>query len=235
VWQQATYSQGDEGKTVKVLLFGATGMVGQGVLRECLLDPRVESVLSIGRTDTGQKNAKLRELLLPDLFSLFAHEGELSGFDACFFCLGVSSAGMKEEDYRRVTFDLTLAVAQTLARLNPAMTFIYVSGAGTDSSERGRSMWARVKGQTENALLRLPFKAVIFRPAAIEPLHGIKSRTRLYRLLYAVSRPLWVPLRAAFPNVVTTTEQVGRAMLQVARAGAPKKILETPDINALRE
>lgn len=218
---------------MKVLLFGATGMVGQGVLRECLLDPTVDGVLSIGRTGTGQKHAKLRELVLPDLFSLSAHEGELSGFDACFFCLGVSSAGMKEEDYRRVTFDLTLAVAQLLARLNPAMTFIYVSGAGTDSSERGRSMWARVKGQTENALLRLPFKAVIFRPAAIEPLHGIKSRTRLYRLLYAVSRPLWVPVRAAFPNFVTTTEQVGRAMLQVARAGAPKKILETPDINAL--
>jgi uncharacterized protein YbjT (DUF2867 family) len=208
-------------------------MVGQGVLRECLLDPEVDEVLSIGRSATEQTHPKLREVVHPDLLNLSAIESELSSFDACFFCLGVSSAGMKEEDYRRVTFDITLAAARTLARLDPTMAFIYVSGAGTDSSERGRSMWARVKGRTENALLRLPFKAVMFRPAGIVPLHGITSKTRLYRIGYALTRPLWSVLLRAFPQYVTTTEQVGRAMLQVARQGAPKPILETRDINAL--
>jgi len=158
---------------------------------------------------------------------------EAVGFDACFFCLGVSSAGMSEADYRRVTHDLTLAVAQRLAKLNPAMTFIYVSGAGTDSSEKGRSMWARVKGETENALLRLPFKAVMFRFGAVIPLHGITSRTRLYRVIYAATRPLWSLLQALFPKDITTTEQIGRAMLTVARQGAPKRVMETRDITAL--
>jgi uncharacterized protein YbjT (DUF2867 family) len=219
---------------MKVILFGATGMVGQGVLRECLLDPEVNEVLSIGRSATGQTHPKLRELVQPDLLDFSAIESELSGFDACFFCLGVSSVGMKENDYRRVTFDITMAAARTLARLNPAMTFIYVSGAGTDSSERGRSRWARVKGQTENALLRLPFKAVVmFRPAGIVPLHGVTSRMRLYRIAYALTRPLWSVLLSAFPRFVTTTEQVGCAMLRVAKHGAPKTILETRDINAL--
>jgi uncharacterized protein YbjT (DUF2867 family) len=219
---------------MNVLLFGATGMVGRGVLRECLLDPEVHRVLSIGRSATGQTHPKLREIVQKDLLGVAAIEPELWGFDACFFCLGVSSAGMKEDDYRRVTFDITLAVAQTLARLNPTMTFIYVSGAGTDSTEHGRSMWARVKGQTENALRRLPFKsAVMFRPAGIVPMGGITSKTRLYRTLYALTRPLWPVLYKAFPQFVTTTEQVGRAMITVAREGAPKPILETRDINAL--
>jgi uncharacterized protein YbjT (DUF2867 family) len=217
-----------------VILFGATGMVGQGVLRECLLDPQVDEVLSIGRSATGQAHPKLREQVHPDLLDLSAVESGLSGFDACFFCLGVSSARMKEEDYRRVTFDIKLAVARTLARLNPALTFIYVSGAGTDSSERGRTRWARVKGQTENALLRLPFRAIMFRPAGIVPLHRITSKTRLYRVAYTLTRPLWSLLLAAFPQYVTTTERVGRAMLRVAKEGAPKPILETRDINALR-
>lgn len=224
----------EEEAILKIILFGATGMVGQGVLRECLLDPEVGEVLSVGRSTTGQAHPKLRELVRPDLLDFSAVESDLSGFDACFFCLGVSSAGMKEEDYRRLTFDITLAAARTLARLNPAMTFIYVSGAGTDSSERGRSMWARVKGQTENALLRLPFKAVMFRPAGIVPLYGVTSKTRLYRIAYALTRPLWSVLLRAFPQYVTTTEQVGRAMLRVAREGAPKPILETRDINALQ-
>jgi uncharacterized protein YbjT (DUF2867 family) len=217
-----------------VILFGATGMVGQGVLRESLLDPNVDAVLSIGRSATGRQDAKLREIVQSDLLKLSAFEVQLTAYDACFFCLGVSSAGMAEPAYRRVTFDLTLAVAQTLARLNPTMTFIYVSGAGTDSSGKGRVMWARVKGQTENALMRLPFNAaVMFRPAAIVPLHGVTSKTRWYRALYALTRPLWPALQAAFPQYVTTTEQVGRAMLRVAREGAPKPILETRDINAL--
>jgi uncharacterized protein YbjT (DUF2867 family) len=217
---------------LKVILFGATGMVGQGVLRECLLDPEADEVLSIGRSATGQAHPKLREIVQPNLLDYSSVESRLSGFDACFFCLGVSSAGMSEKDYRRVTFDLTLAAARALVRLNPAMTFIYVSGAGTDSSERGRSMWARVKGQTENALLRLPFKAaVMFRPAGIVPLHGVTSKTRLYRIAYALTRPFWSVLLRAFPQYVTTTEQVGRAMLRVAKYGAPKPILETRDIN----
>src|SRR5579863_720907 len=170
---------------MNVLLFGATGMVGQGVLRECLLDPEVERVLAIGRTSCGQQHKKLRELLRKDFSDYSGVENELTGFDACFFCLGVSSAGMTEEAYRRVTYDLTLAAAQVLAKLNPDMTFIYVSGAGTDSSEHGRTMWARVKGKTENDLLRLPFHAAyMFRPGVIRPLHGIRSRTKLYRLFY---------------------------------------------------
>lgn len=216
---------------MKVLLFGATGMVGQGVLRECLLAPDVSDILSVGRSATNQKNPKLRELVLPNLIEASGLDKHLAGFDACFFCLGVSSAGMKEQDYRRVTFELTLAVARTLAKLNPSMSFIYVSGVGTDSE--GRSMWARVKGETENALLALPFKAVMFRPGVIVPLHGIKSRTTLYRVIYSLTRPFWTVLLRAFPQAVTTTEQIGRAMLVVARAGSRKPILEPRDINVL--
>jgi uncharacterized protein YbjT (DUF2867 family) len=220
---------------MNVIVFGATGMVGQGVLRECLLDANVEQVLSVGRSAIGQQHSKLRELAPADLFTLAPIEEHLRGYDACFFCLGVSSVGMTESAYRRVTHDLTLTVAQALARLNPGMTFTYVSGAGTDSSERGRSMWARVKGATENALLRLPFKgAYMFRPGFIVPLHGIKSKTRGYRIIYALTRPFWGPAQAAFPQAIVTTEQVGRAMLHVARTGAPKPILESKDINALQ-
>ncbi|MGA3327999.1 MAG: NAD(P)H-binding protein [Terriglobia bacterium] len=219
---------------MKVILFGASGMVGQGVLRECLLDPEVVTVLSIVRSSTGQQHSKLREIIHKDFFDFSSLESELSGFDACFFCLGVTSAGMSEENYRRITYEITLAAAQTLAKLNPNMTFIYVSGAGTDSSERGRSMWARVKGQTENALLRLPFKAAyIFRPAVIVPLHGIKSRTRLYRVSYTVLGPLLPLMKALMPKYVTTTEKLGRAMLIVAKRGAPKPVLENSDINNL--
>jgi uncharacterized protein YbjT (DUF2867 family) len=219
---------------MNVLVFGATGMVGQGVLRECLLDPEVGAVVAIGRSPTGRKHDKLRDLVTPDLFDLSAFAADLRGFDACFFCLGVSSAGMSEPDYRRVTFDLTLAVARFLAPLNPGMTFVYVTGAGTDSSGKGRVMWARVKGETENALLRLPFKAaVMFRPAGIVPLHGVRSKTRLYRLAYTLTRPLWPMLYAAFPQFVTTSEKLGRAMLAVAKRGAPKPILESRDINAI--
>ena len=219
---------------MNVILFGATGMVGQGVLRECLLDPGVKAVLSIGRNATGQKHEKLREVAHQDLLNLSPLETQLVEFDACFFCLGVSSAGMSENAYRRITYDLTLSVAEALVKGNPNMTFIYVSGAGTDSSERGRSMWARVKGQTENALLRLPFRAAyMFRPAAIVPLHGIKSRTRIYRIFYAVLGPILPLLESHFPKYITTTEKLGRAMIKVATQGAPKPVLENLDINEI--
>ncbi len=208
-------------------------MVGQGVLRECQLDPDVERVLSIVRAPTGQRDPKLRELVHKDFSDFAAIESELSGYDACFFCLGVSSAGMKEEDYRRVTYDITMAAGRLLARLNPAMTFIYVSGLGTDSSERGRSMWARVKGKTENDLLRLPFKAFMFRPGGIVPLHGVRSKTGFVQATYTVLGPLLPLLYRLFPQYVTTTEQIGRAMLKVAKQRAPKAILETADINKL--
>lgn len=219
---------------MKVVLFGATGMIGQGVLRECLLDPRVMQVLVVGRRPTGQAHPKLREVLHQDYLDFSAIEADLSGLDACFFCLGVSSAGLTEEAYRRVTYDMTLAAAQALSRLNPWMTFSYVSGAGTDSTEHGRVMWARVKGATENALLRLPFKAVyLFRPGAIQPLYGITSSTRLYRILYRLLGPFFPVLKALFPDSLTTTEQLGRAMLHAGLEGAPKAVLETRDINRL--
>lgn len=218
---------------MRVLLFGATGMIGQGVLRECLLDPGVEHVLAIGRKPSGQSHAKLRDLVHRDLFDYSAIEPELTGFDACFFCLGVSSAGMSEDAYRHITYDLTMAAATTLARLNPAMTFLYLSGMGADSSEQGRVAWARIRGHLENTLFRLPFRAVYsLRPAAVQPLHGSRSRTMLYRALYVLGSPLWPILKALFPNYVTTTEIVGRAMLKVARHGAPKQVLENRDINA---
>jgi uncharacterized protein YbjT (DUF2867 family) len=208
-------------------------MVGQGVLRECLLDPAVEAVVTVGRTATGAAHAKLREVVRLDLYDLSGIETELTGFDACFFTLGTSAAGLSEEKYSRVTYDLTMSVARTLARLNPAMTFVYVSGQGTDTSEKGRMMWARVKGKTENALLLLPLKAYMFRPGLIQPKHGIKSKTALYRIPYMLLSPLVPVLRKVFPRHVTTTEQVGLAMLRVAREGYRTRILETADINSL--
>jgi uncharacterized protein YbjT (DUF2867 family) len=212
-------------------------MVGQGVLRECLLDADVERVQTVGRTASGARSPKLREVVHADMLSYDASiEAELSGFDACFFCLGVSSVGMNEADYERVTYGITTAAAATLSRLNPGMTFIYVSGTGTDSSERGGVMWARIKGKTENALLRMPFKgAYMFRPGVIQPLHGVQSRTAAYRILYSLTRPLLPLLRRVMPNLIITTEQMGRAMLNVARNGAPKRILENRDIRAAAE
>ncbi|MGH9678326.1 MAG: NAD(P)H-binding protein [Candidatus Acidiferrales bacterium] len=219
---------------MNALLFGATGMIGQGVLRECLLSPEVERVRTVGRNPTGIQNPKLREIVHPDLWHYEAIENELAGFDACFFCLGISSAGMKDDEYERITYGITIAAAEILARLNPRMTFVYVSGAGADTTERGRIMWARVKGRTENALLRLPFRAAyMFRPGIIEPLHGIQSRTALYRRLYALLRPVTPLLRRTFPNSILTTEQIGRAMIAAAKNGAPKPILEIRDIRAL--
>jgi len=217
-----------------VLIFGATGMVGQGALRECLADPEVHRVVALGRTISGLQHPKLRELAHANLLDYSGMDRDLSGFDACLFCLGVSSAGMTEAAYSHLTFDLTLAAARALVRLNPDMSFIYVSGAGTDSTGSGRTMWARVKGKTENALLALPFEsAFMLRPALIQPLHGITSKTRSYRLLYAATAPLLPLLLALFPNYVTTTERLGRVMLYLAKRGDEKAVLEARDINRL--
>ncbi|HEY8831487.1 MAG TPA: NAD(P)H-binding protein [Gemmatimonadaceae bacterium] len=219
---------------MKALLFGATGMVGQGVLRECLLDANVEKVVTVVRRPTGLTDQKLNELVQADLATLGSLEPRLAGFDACFFCAGVSSLGMSEEEYTRVTYDLTLGVARTLLRTSPDLTFLYVSGAGTDSTEKGRMMWARVKGRTENALLSLPFRAAyMFRPGAIMPLHGIRSSTRWYNAAYAAIRPIYPLLRRVAPTMITTTEQLGRAMLAVARKGYSAHVLEMADINRL--
>ncbi|WP_336214169.1 NAD(P)H-binding protein [Nonomuraea sp. LPB2021202275-12-8] len=216
---------------MKVIIFGATGMLGQGVLRECLADDRVRAVLTVGRSPTGRAHGKLREIVHADLLDLAPVEAELAGFDACFFCLGVSSAGMEEESYRRITYDFTLSAGTTLARLNPGSTFVYVSGAGTDA--QGRRMWARVKGMTENALLALPFEAYMLRPGYIQPMYGATSRTPFYRLAYVVARPFYPVLRRLLPSAVTTTEQIGRAMIAIADHGAPKRVLGAADINAL--
>jgi uncharacterized protein YbjT (DUF2867 family) len=219
---------------MKLILFGATGMVGQGALRECLLDPSVESVMVVGRKPTGQTHIKLREILHDDFWDFSKIAPELAGYDACLFCLGVSSVGMKEDDYRHLTYDLTLTAATTLARLNPQMTFVYVTGRGTDSTEHGGQMWARVKGKTENDLLKLPFKAAyMFRPAAIQPLHGIKSKTGWYQAIYTVATPLFSILKLIAPAYVTTTEQLGRAMIKVARDGYPKPVIESGEIDRI--
>jgi uncharacterized protein YbjT (DUF2867 family) len=211
-------------------------MVGQGVLRECLLDDGVKRVVTLGRSATEQRHPKLRQLVPADLLDLTPIESELTGLDACFYSLGVSAAGLSEQEYARVNHDITLSVAETLVRLEPGMTFVYVSGAGTDSSEHGRVMWARVKGRTENALLRLPFEsAYMLRPALIIPMHGIKSRTVLYRVGYMLMTPVYPLLSRLFPEYVTTTERLGRAMLRLARTGYSARVLESPEIDMLGE
>jgi len=219
---------------MKVIVTGATGMVGKGVLLECLAHPGVERVLSLGRSPLGMAHPKLEEVVHGDLLHLEAVEQKLAGYDACFFCLGVSSVGMKEADYHRVTHDLTIGVARALFRLDPGLVFAYVSGAGTDSTEKGRSMWARVKGKTENDLLAMGFRAAfMFRPAYIHPMKGVRSRTALYRALIPLVKPLYPALEALFPSQVTTTEKVGLAMIHAVQRGYPKRILEPRDINAL--
>lgn len=219
---------------MKVLIFGATGMVGQGVLRECLQAGDVELVQTVGRTPAGQVHTRLRDVVHADMWQYEGMEAQLTGFDACFFCIGVTSSGMSEKNYTHLTYDMTLAVANALAPLNPTMVFIYVSGAGADSSGTSRVMWERVRGNTENALLKLPFRGVyIFRPGMIQPMDGIQSKTAAYRLFYSLTKPLLPLLRKALPQHVLSTRQVGQAMLAVVRHGASKRVLESADIAAL--
>jgi uncharacterized protein YbjT (DUF2867 family) len=219
---------------MNVLILGATGMVGQGVMRECLLDAGVARVVTLGRHATGNAHPKVREIVHADLFHLQPIEQELTGLDACFYCLGATAAGKSEREYARINYDMTLAVAETLVRVDPDMTFVYVSGMGTDGTERGRTMWARVKGRTENALLRLPFRAAyMLRPGIILPMHGIKSKTTLYRVAYTLLTPLYPALRALFPRAITTTEHLGRVMLRLARSGYKRPVLESADIALL--
>ncbi|MBC7658587.1 MAG: NAD(P)H-binding protein [Chitinophagaceae bacterium] len=217
-----------------VLIFGASGMVGQGVLRECLLDPRIKKIQAIGRTPVESDDERLQNFVHSDLWNYDSIQDQLRGFDACFFCLGTTSAGKTEQEYTHITQDLTLAAAQALVKLNPNMTFIYVSGQGADNTEKSKAMWARVRGHTENALRGLPFKAVyIFRPGMIQPLHDAESKTPSYRLMYRALRPVLPTLRKRFPNFITTTEQIGRAMLAVAANGADKAVLTNRDFDRI--
>ncbi len=219
---------------MKILLFGATGMVGQGVLRECLLDGHVTEIVSVARSSLGKHDPKLSEILLPDLGAIAKVEGRLSGFDACFFCLGITSVGMSEANYSRVTYDLTMAIATVLAPRNPDMTFIYVTGTGTNRDSR--QMWARVKARTEDALAAMPFKAAyFFRPGFIQPLHGVISKTRWYMAVYAALRPLSPLLTRWFPAMATTTERLGKAMINVAAEGNSAPVLENRAINLASE
>ncbi|MDG4823772.1 NAD(P)H-binding protein [Asanoa sp. WMMD1127] len=216
---------------MRVLLTGATGMVGQGVLRECLLAPDVSEVVSLGRSPLRAEHPKLHSVVVTDLFDLDGAGDALAGIDACFFCLGVSSVGMSAETYERITHDLTLGVADALAARSPDPTFVYVSGAGT--SETSRQRWAQVKGRTERELLERFPKGYMFRPGFIQPLHGIQPRNRVYRVGMAALGWLIPLFRRIAPRQVVTTEEVGRAMLAVARTGPPKHVLDNPDIAAL--
>lgn len=218
---------------MNVLIFGATGMVGDGVLHECVADPRVHSVLAVTRSPLQLSHPKVRELRRKDFTQFQDLKAEFADVDACFFCLGVSAAGLGEPEYRRLTFDLTLEAARTVAEARPGAAFCYVSGEGTDSTGRARSMWARVKGETENALLELPLNAYMFRPGFIRPRPGASSKVPLYRILYSVLGPLYPVLKRLVPGHVTTSENLGRAMIRAADVGYPQRVLENQDINAL--
>jgi uncharacterized protein YbjT (DUF2867 family) len=220
---------------MNVILFGASGMIGSGVLLECLQDPRVRSVLSVGRSPTGRTHPKLKEIVREDLFRYGDIEDDLRDCQACFFCLGVSAAGMSEDAYHRITHDMTLATARKLVELNPGLTFCYVSGEGADSSETSRIMWARVKGKTENRLLELPTETYMFRPGFVQPMQGVRSRTALYRALYTVAAPLYPVIRRIAPTHVTTSVNLGKAMIRVGVEGYAKDVLENVDINSLAE
>jgi uncharacterized protein YbjT (DUF2867 family) len=217
---------------ISAIILGATGMVGEGVLHECLKHPQVKSVLVINRKPCGIDHEKLTEIIYQDFQDFSKIEDQLTGYNACYFCMGVSSLGMKEDKYRRITYDLTIQVADTLVKLNPSMTFCYVSGVGTDSTEKGRTMWARIKGKTENDLLKLPFKAAyMFRPGYIQPTKGLKNSYKMYKVL-SPFYPLWKTL---FPKYVCTLEEVGLAMINIVLSGSGLKVLECKDIRILAQ
>jgi nucleoside-diphosphate-sugar epimerase len=219
---------------LNVIFIGASGMVGSAVMEECLANPAVSSVLSLGRSSCGRQHPKLRELVHKDLYDLAPIAGQLRGFNACFYTLGVTSAGMNEADYSRLTYDMTKSVAEALLPLNPDMAIVFVSGASSDSTEQGKVMWARVKGRAENLLLRMPFRAVtIIRLAGLVPAKGFRSKTFLYRLFYVPLGPLLPLLARWFPRAVTTPQILGRAFIRGAQGKAPKQILEPADIHAL--
>ncbi|MCY7357973.1 MAG: NAD-dependent epimerase/dehydratase family protein [Rudanella sp.] len=215
---------------IKVIVTGATGMVGEGVLHECLLHQNVEKVLVVGRKSCGVSHPKLAELIVSDFYDLSAVEAQLVGYNACFFCLGISSLGMSESDFTKITYTLTMSMAQTLSRLNPDMTFCYVSGTGTDSTEKGRTMWARVKGKTENDLMKLPFKQVYnFRPGYIHPTEGLKNTLSYYKYLGW----LYPVFRTLMPGLVITMKQLGQAMINTVGNGNQKTVVEVKDMVAL--
>jgi uncharacterized protein YbjT (DUF2867 family) len=216
---------------LNVIITGSTGMVGKAALIECLESPQVASVLVINRQSLGVSNPKLREIIHRDFFDLSAIQADLQGYNACFFCLGVSSVGISEADYHRITYDLTMHFAQAVH--NPDMTFCFVSGMGTDSTEQGKVAWANIKGKTENALARMPFKATYaFRPGFIRPMKGVHSRTRLYAFFITLARPLF-GLLEAFPKYTTTSAKLGQALIKSATQGYEKRVLESTDINIL--
>jgi uncharacterized protein YbjT (DUF2867 family) len=219
---------------MKAIVFGASGMVGQSVLRECVLDMGVESVVAVGRSPLGIVNPKFREIVHADFLDFTHIEKQLKGFDVCFYCLGIASAGLREAEYKRVTCDFTLAAAKTLLRVNPKIVFVFISGMGADTSEKGRIMWARIKGKTENELFKMKSRSVyVIRPAFIQPLDGIQSRTGLYRWLYRVFRPFMPLIKLFAPKSVITTRALGRLMIRIAREGSPKKLFESADLVAM--
>jgi uncharacterized protein YbjT (DUF2867 family) len=216
---------------MRVIISGATGMVGQGALQECLRDPEVESVVSVVRAPSGRQHEKLREIVHKNFLDFSPIEKDLTGLDSCLYCLGATSTGMTEEAYSRVTYEFTIAAAKTLLRLNPGMTFVFVSGAGADSTGKGKVMWARVKGRTENALLAMPFRSVyVFRPAMIQPLDGIESKTANYRIMYKLLAPFLSVAHSFWPRYITTTQELGRALLAAAKHGAGKRVVESRQI-----
>jgi uncharacterized protein YbjT (DUF2867 family) len=221
---------------VKVVLFGATGMIGSGALIECLAHPDVEAVLAVGRRSSGVVHEKLSEVLQDDFLDYSAISDRLRVYDACLFCLGVSAAGMSEAEYTRVTHDFTVAAAEAFFAMNPDRTFCYISGQGADSTERGRVMWARVRGRLENRLLGMGLGPVwIFRPGFVQPKKGVRSSTTLYNAIYAVLGPIYPLLETAAPKHVTSSDRLGLALIRAARDGAPKAILGNAEINALAE
>ncbi|MET3807993.1 uncharacterized protein YbjT (DUF2867 family) [Nakamurella sp. UYEF19] len=215
---------------VRVVIFGATGMVGQSVLRQCLLDDRISAILLVGRSHADVADPKVTQVVHQDFLDFSSLSTELTGFDACFFCLGVSANGMTEPAYRRVTYFITMAAGRELAELNPDMRFLYISGAGTDSTEHGRLMWARIKGETENAVLALPFHGYALRPGYIQPMHGVRTKNRLYRNLYRLTGWVYPVLTRVAPKYVIASDQLASAMINIAADGSPLRILESVDL-----